>query len=192
MGVPKALVVRADGESWLQRGIRVLLASGCDPVLTVLGASAEAATALVRSGFPEELAEDRVRVVVADGWAEGVGGSLRAGLSAVQAVEGVSVAAITLVDLPALEAAAVRRLLSGAGPGTLRQASYDGEPGHPVIVGVEHLSDLAAAVAGDRGARPYLVQHGVDEIDCSDLGGGFDVDAPGVGAEREDLRLPPR
>jgi CTP:molybdopterin cytidylyltransferase MocA len=190
MGGPKALILPADGEGWLHRGVRVLLEAGCDPVVVVLGASADDAGELLRAGFAEELAAGRVRIAVADGWAEGLGASLRTGIAALPAVPGfsasavsalsfVSAVAITLVDLPQLEVEAVRRVLEGAGPRTLRQAFYEGRPGHPVVVGAEHLSDLAEALAGDEGARPYLRAHGVEEVDCTDLGGGSDVDTPG-------------
>ncbi|MFB2581498.1 NTP transferase domain-containing protein [Herbiconiux sp. P15] len=127
--------------------------------------------------------------VVAEGWEEGIAASLRAGLGAARSViagdsrgGGTALApsavVITLVDLPGLEAAAVRRLVEGAGPTTLRQAFYDGRPGHPVVVGIDHLDPLAAAVSGDTGARPYLTAHGAEHVDCTDLGGGDDVDTP--------------
>ncbi|MCS5722452.1 nucleotidyltransferase family protein [Herbiconiux sp. CPCC 203407] len=182
MGGPKALVVPAAGEGWLHRGVRVLLEAGCDPVVVVLGASADDAAELLRAGFADELAAGRVRIAVATAWEEGLGASLRTGIAAVRAltaVSGISAVAITLVDLPELEGEAVRRLLQGAGPTTLRQAFYEGRPGHPVVVGAEHLPALTEALAGDEGARPYLRAHGVEEVDCSDLGGGSDVDTPG-------------
>lgn len=182
MGGPKALVVPAAGEGWLHRGVRVLLEAGCDPVVVVLGASADDAAELLHAGFADELAAGRVRIAVATGWEEGLGASLRTGIAAVRAVtavSGISAVAITLVDLPELGSEAVRRLLQGVGPTTLRQAFYEGGPGHPVVVGAGHLPALAEALAGDEGARPYLRAHGVEEVDCSDLGGGSDVDTPG-------------
>jgi CTP:molybdopterin cytidylyltransferase MocA len=158
--------------------------------VVVLGASADDAAELLRAGYASELASGRVRIAVAAGWAEGLGASLRTGIAAVRAlpavpgssvpaVPAVSAVAITLVDLPGLEVAAVRRVLEGAGPRTLRQAFYEGRPGHPVVVGAEHLPNLAEALAGDEGARPYLRTHGVEEVDCTDLGGGSDVDSLG-------------
>ena len=69
-GMPKALV--GEGE-WLRRAVGALVEGGCDPAVVVLGASAERAAALVPSG---------ARVVVAPGWDEGMGASLRAGLAA--------------------------------------------------------------------------------------------------------------
>ena len=43
MGRPKALVVDADGTSWLARGVEALRAGGCDEVAVVLGAAVDEA-----------------------------------------------------------------------------------------------------------------------------------------------------
>jgi molybdenum cofactor cytidylyltransferase len=48
-----------------------------------------------------------------------------------------------------------------------------------VLVGRAHWRPLAAAVRGDMGAGPYLRAHGATAVDCTDLGGGDDVDRPG-------------
>ena len=48
-------------------------------------------------------------VVVADGWDEGMGASLRAGLTAL-AEGGADAALVTLVDLPDVDAAVLRRV----------------------------------------------------------------------------------
>ncbi|MGD8195082.1 nucleotidyltransferase family protein [Herbiconiux sp. P18] len=177
MGRPKALVVGTDGEPWIVRGARVLLAGGCDEVLVVLGASAAEARELLATGGLGE----RVRATDARRWAEGLSASLAHGVAAAHEA-GAEVALISLVDLPDLTPDAVQRLLAGTGPATLAQAFYDGRPSHPVAIGRDHLLALRDALtrppASDRGARPYLVAHGAAEIDCTDLGGGTDVDRP--------------
>lgn len=100
--------------------------------------------------------------------------SLRAGLAATDA----DVVLVTLVDLPALPAAAVARLLAGADRATLRRAVYDGRPGHPVVLGRDHVDAAASSARGDRGAGPYLRAQGAESVECSDLWDGRDVDAP--------------
>ncbi|WP_382304719.1 NTP transferase domain-containing protein [Herbiconiux sp. UC225_62] len=87
-------------------------------------------------------------------------------------------AIVTLVDLPELRPDAIRRVASGATETTLRQATYSGRPGHPVVIGAAHFTALRASLHGDVGARPYLRAHGVEAVDCTDLGGGDDVDTP--------------
>lgn len=168
-GGPKALRRDADGMPWLHRAVTALRGGGCDPVLVVLGADAERARALV----PAE-----ARVVVADAWAEGLSASLRAGLAA--APREVTVVVLTLVDLPRLPVAAVERLLAAPlEPATLRRATYDGRPGHPVVIGRDHWEAAAASADGDRGAGRYLRDHGAESVDLSGVWDGADDDTPG-------------
>lgn len=173
MGRPKALVRDPDGRAWLDVAVDVVLAGGCDEVLVVLGAAADEA----RGSVPDRV---DVRVVVAERWADGLGASLDAGLGALADDPDVVAALVTLVDLPGLPPAAVRRVL-GARAGrsaVLRQAEYDGRPGHPVVVGREHWAALRASLEGDRGAGPYLRAAGAERIGCEDLWDGEDQDRP--------------
>lgn len=167
MGMPKALVREADGTSWLLRSIDALRAAGGDEIVVVLGARAEEA---------RSLAPDGVRVVVADDWADGMAASLRCGLRALETGE---LAVVTLVDLPDVGPDVVRRVVATAsGPATLARASYDGLPGHPVLLGSDHWAAIAADIAGDRGAKSYLRRHDCALVECGDLATGADQDEP--------------
>src|SRR3954447_10631321 len=106
MGRPKALVRDADGTSWLQRAVEVLLDGGCNGVTVVLGAGADEAVSLL-----DGLGVD---VVVAHDWDEGMSASLRSGLESLMGSD-AEAAVVTLVDLPDLTAAVVRRVLSERG-----------------------------------------------------------------------------
>ena len=160
-GGPKALV-----PGWLDDATRLLLDGGCDRVVVVLGAGADEARALLP-------ADPRITSVVAGDWAAGLGASLRTGLAHATG----DAVLVTLVDLPGTPVAVVDRVLEDVSRDALRQATYDGRPGHPVLVGADHWTPLAESVGGDRGARPYLVSHGVTEIECGDLHHGRDEDA---------------
>src|SRR3954451_15097979 len=141
MGRPKALV-----EGWLVRAVESL--ADCDQVVVVLGAAADVARPLLD-------AHD-VTIVVAPDWEEGMGASLRAGLMHLQHGD-ASRCVVTLVDLPDVAAPVVRRLLDL--PDTedvLARATYDGRPGHPVLLGRAHWPGVIEEVEGDRGARGYL------------------------------------
>lgn len=166
-GGPKGLA-RADGEPWVARAVRTLRTGGCDPVLVAVGAEADAVSALVPSGA--------VVLRVAD-WAEGLSASLRAGLGAWAEGAPASALLIVTVDTPDLPIAAVERMRAHAHEDALAQAVYRGRPGHPVLIGRRHAPGLAASLAGDRGARPYLVAHAALEVECGDLWSGEDVDA---------------
>ncbi|MGI5187363.1 nucleotidyltransferase family protein [Promicromonospora sp. CA-289599] len=189
-GMPKALVRDDDGVPWVQLACRALLDGGCVDVVVVLGARADDARDLVPA---------TATVVVATDWASGIAASLRAGLAAAESLpagratasgrsaggaSGADVAVVSLVDLPGLRADAVRRVLAVSGEPdaarhALARAVYGGEPGHPVLVGRAHWRPLADAVQGDTGAGPYLRAHAAAAVDCTDLGGGDDVDRAG-------------
>jgi CTP:molybdopterin cytidylyltransferase MocA len=84
---------------------------------------------------------------------------------------------VSLVDLPDVDAAVVRRVAAAAsGSGALARAAYDGVPGHPVLIGSTHWAAVATEVAGDAGARSYLARHDVVLVECGDLATGRDVD----------------
>lgn len=167
MGFPKALARDPDGTSWLVRSVAVLREGGCDRVVVVLGARAEEAKALV----PPD-----VQVVVAEDWADGMAASLRCGLQALDVGE---LAVLTLVDLPDVRPDVVERVLAlASGPTALVRASYDGLPGHPVVLGRDHWAAVADDVVGDQGAQRYLRRHRCAMVECGDLATGADQDEP--------------
>lgn len=179
LGMPKALVRDADGVLLVDRAVRALTGAGCAEVTVVVGAAAdEVRSALAADGGPVH-AGDRVRVVEAPGWDEGMGASLRTGLEAL--AEGRADAVlVTLVDLPDVGEAVCRRLLAAVPvtAGALARAAYRGVPGHPVLLGRDHWAGIRAAAVGDRGARDYLAEHPPALVECGDLGTGADADTP--------------
>ncbi len=169
MGRPKALVSDVDGTSWLQHAVEVLFDGGCSGVTVVLGAEADEAVRLL-----DGLGVD---VVLAHDWAQGMSASLRSGLESLAGSE-AEVAVVSLVDLPDLTAAVVRRVLSEReGDEALVRASYHGRPGHPVVLGRAHWPAVVRGVRGDTGARDYLAQRDTLLVECGDLAGGLDVDS---------------
>jgi len=180
-GGPKALRRDPDGTSWLARGVRVLLAGGCADVLVVLGCGSAEAQALLTAELAKEV---RLRTVEAPDWSQGLSASLRAGLAAASATDSSAVL-VHLVDLPDVTAAVVARVLSAApgGPAALARARYRGRPGHPVLIGADHLAPLVAQLAApepgaaDAGARSYLAgQAALLLVECGDLASGQDRD----------------
>ena len=169
MGMPKALVRDDDGTSWLRRSLAAMRDGGCAEITVVLGAGAAEARLLL---------DGSVHAVIAGDWAEGMGASLRTGLRALGDADTDAVV-VSLVDLPDVGAEVVRRLLDLAtDPGVLARAAYDGEPGHPVLLGHDHWAGVLATARGDRGARDYLTEHEVLLVECGDLATGRDRDEP--------------
>lgn len=186
-GRPKASVVE-QGVSWLALAVDALAGGGCAEVVVVLGAETEQSRTLL---------DGDVRVVVAEDWQQGMSASLRRGLEAIAgAGPEVDRVVVHLVDLPDVGAAVVDRVLAAApGRGALARATYDGRPGHPVVLGRDHWAAVAATVTGDRGAGAYLAEHGATRVECGDLASGRDHDrqrhghgdgpvGPAGGAER--------
>lgn len=166
-GGPKALA-RIDGVRLVDRMVAIARDGGCDPVVVVEGAA---------SLEPVEGA----RVVRADGWAEGMGASLRTGLAALP--EDAAACVVLLVDIPWLTGAAIRHLLDGW-PGTgAGMAGYDGRRRHPAVLAREVWPEVAELAVGDEGARAWMRTHPdrVTEVDCTGLADPTDVDVPGRG-----------
>ncbi len=156
-GAPKQHLMLADV-------LRAVRASSVDEIVVVAGAHP---------------LETDARVVECPDWPRGMGASLRCGLAALGA--SVEAAVVCLADGPELKAAAIDRVIDAwhASAADVFAASYDGDRGHPVLLG-----RAAWPTVPDEGARslvPVLVE-------CDDLGAPGDVDYP------EDLpeRLRPR
>lgn len=166
-GTPKALVSH-NGSLFVESAARTLVQAGLEPVVVVLGAAADEVRASARL--------DGVTLVDNPDWASGMGSSLRVGLRAVGAADAV---VVLPVDTPGVTVEAVMRLAELSEPDVLARATYDGEPGHPVIIGRGHFAGVMASAAGDQGAREYLRRSAVRTIPCEDVADGADVDQPG-------------
>ena len=184
LGTPKALV-RLGGELLVERGFRLLLDGGCDPVVVVVGAAADTVRAEA----------DLAGALVVDNhdWASGMASSLRAGLDALAATPAVA-ALVALVDQPFVGTAAVARLVALADVDAVAVATYRGVGGHPVLLGRETWGEAARVATGDRGARDFLSTAGdrVRRIPCDGTGDPDDLDTPAAFAAAADrLRTEP-
>ncbi len=130
-------------------------------VVVVLGAAADQVLQRVELG--------RAEAVLCEEWADGQSASLRRG---VEALDGADKAIVTLGDAPLLTPEVIRLFVDQ--PGATR-ASYDGRPGHPVVLGPEQFAAVAG-LRGDEGARGIL--RGGLMIECGRLCPGIDVDTP--------------
>ena len=159
LGSPKQLV-RLGEENLLERAIRVAREAGCEPVVVVLGASAEAIRSHCSLG--------EAQVVVNEGWASGMGGSIGVGVGALQDVDGC---VVMTCDMPAVTAAHLRLLMI---KGEVTASSYAGRKGIPAFFPTAMFGELME-LRGDVGARGLLVG-----ARCVELAGGeLDVDTVG-------------
>lgn len=177
MGGPKALL-RHEGQLLVERAIAVARAGGCDNVVVVLGAQADQVRAQANL--------DDCLVVENPAWSKGMGTSLGAGLNTLAASGLPAVAALVmLVDTPGVTPAAVARVIALPYKAALVTAAYQGRRGHPVMLGRDHWSGVAALATGDVGARAYLSAHSgrVQQVGCDDIADDTDIDTPAAAAD---------
>jgi CTP:molybdopterin cytidylyltransferase MocA len=153
-----------DGAPMLEHVLRTMTGAGLGRVVVVLGSHAEEVAAAVDLHGAE--------AVVCQRWADGQSASLACGLAELEDADAVL---IVLGDQPRVSPEAVQRVLAAGGPAA--RATYDGRPGHPVLVSQELFRRLRN-MTGDQSARNVLMSAGVVDVPCDDLGGGEDVDTP--------------
>jgi CTP:molybdopterin cytidylyltransferase MocA len=159
-GARPKLMAALGGRPLLEHAIGAQCAvDGIDRIVVVLGAHADELLACVNFM--------RAEPVVFHEWREGMGGSLRRG---VRVLDGAERVIVTLGDQPLVSSAVIDRFLD-ASPGT--RATYDGRPGHPVVLGAEQLRAVRE-LCGDHGARELLGD--APTIECGQLCSGRDVD----------------
>jgi len=132
--------------------------------LVVLGARADEVRAAVIDA----------QVVVADDWATGQAASLRAGVAALADADA---ALVLLADMPFVTRAVCEAVISAGEGHDAARATYDGRPGHPVLLGRAVL-DAVPSLSGDQGARDLLTRFDVATVDATGLADPTDIDTP--------------
>jgi molybdenum cofactor cytidylyltransferase len=171
MGSPKQLL-RVDGITLVRRAAEIALASRCQAVYLVAGAAAEA----VR----QEVCSLDLEVVENRRWEEGLAGSIRVGIEAVQAERPELDAAILApVDQPRLHTPLLNRLIEvfEGGEREIVACSYAGTVGAPALFARPHFSELTA-LRGDRGAKSVLEAHEAELAQVPFPDGATDLDTP--------------
>jgi len=171
MGGPVKQLATVDGEPLVRRAARAALGSRARPVIVVTGHAHDAVAAA--------LAGLDVAIVHNPAYAEGLSASLKAGLAAVPAeADG---AAVLLADMPAIDAAAIDRLVEAFDPARgalVAVATVNGRRGNPVVWSRRFFPELAA-VTGDTGGRALIGRDPAAVVEV-ELGAaaGLDVDTP--------------
>jgi molybdenum cofactor cytidylyltransferase len=168
-GSPKQLAA-VGGRPMLVRVLDALLElEGRDAIAVVLGANADRLGPLVR--------HESVNVVLNPDYAQGMAGSIRAGLAAAPAdSRGVLIA---LADQVAVTSDDLRQLVIcwQQRPDRIVAAQYTGTTGAPAIFPSELFGELAA-LQGDRGARALLSLHADRVVAVPMPSAALDVDTP--------------
>ncbi|MHB8283525.1 MAG: nucleotidyltransferase family protein [Caulobacteraceae bacterium] len=122
--------------------------------------------------------DDRLGVIRSPHWADGLSASLKAGVAQLSADRrGVY---IFLGDMPRIPQGVLAPLAAALAAGaSAAVATFDGEMGHPALIGAPLFASLDA-LTGDRGARAVLERLGpaLARIAAESDGVLFDVDTP--------------
>ncbi len=172
LGQPKQLL-EYQGETLLNRAIRIAIEAGATPVLVVLGAHAQVVRASIQSRSAVAVHNDR--------WRQGMGSSVQIGMRALGVcapdVEGV---VLMGCDQPRLSTDHLRSLISAfasqGSPGIVG-SSYAGIHGVPALFPREAFADLRA-LRGEKGARSVIERAGFPVFPVEFEGGEVDIDKP--------------
>lgn len=171
MGGPNKLLATFDGVPLVRRSAAMLVESAVASTVAVLGHQAGAVRGAL-AGLP-------LRIVDNPDFADGLAGSLRAGIAALpREASGVLVA---LADMPNIRPADIDRLVAAfrreSGSAIVR-ATHAGKRGNPVIL-PRALFPAVRSLDGDTGARHLVETSGLPVIDV-ELGeaASLDVDTP--------------
>ncbi len=170
-GSPKQLH-RVGGVSLVRRAAETARSAGCRPLVVVLGAAADA--------IAPELDPGACAIVVHEGWREGMGSSIRAGVARLrEEAPDCPAALLLLADQPAVSEPLLRALIERfrLGPEPAAACRYGGILGPPAIFSASLFEELES-LSGDEGARSLLRSGriAVAEIDFPE--GVNDVDQP--------------
>ncbi|MBN9091661.1 MAG: molybdopterin-binding/glycosyltransferase family 2 protein, partial [Reyranella sp.] len=162
MGGRNKLLAEVGGRKLVRIVAEQVLASRASSVVVVTGHQ--------REEVEQALAGLNVRFVHNPAFAEGQGGSVRAGIDAVP--ESADGAVICLGDMPLVDAAMIDRMIEAFSPGAgslIVVPVSNGRRGNPVVWSRRYFGDLVK-LDGDFGARHLIVQH-ADAVTEVEVGG---------------------
>ncbi|MGB0504760.1 MAG: NTP transferase domain-containing protein, partial [Pikeienuella sp.] len=174
MGGADKLTMDTDKGPLIRRAAVALTSADVDEVVVVTRKDDEARLAAL-DGI------DGLRFVENLAAAEGMGASIRAGMTLVDpAADAVLIA---LADMPDVQGADIDRLIAAFSPDDgreiIRAATADGAPGNPVLFG-RRFFEMLATSEGDEGARRILAAHGnlIEFVRLSGEAAKTDLDTP--------------
>jgi molybdenum cofactor cytidylyltransferase len=168
MGRPKALLPWL-GESLLRRAVKAAAACPCDPIHVVVGCRGDALVA--------ELEGLDVAITRNEGWADGIGSSISAGISDLP--NDCSGVLLMLCDQPFVTPELLSKLLEvRARRDTPIVASRYGSTLGPPAYFDASLFGKLAVLEGDRGAKSILLENSDSVATVEFAKGEIDIDTP--------------
>ncbi len=172
MGRPKALLPLGAGETFLSRIVGTLRSAGVEEIVVVAGADA----APIRAAVAERALP--ARVVENPDCERGQLSSLLVGIAEVERPD-VRAAIVTLIDVPLVSAATVRRMLEAyeAGSAQIVRPARGAQHGHPVVFDRVLFDEFRRADPRE-GAKGVVRRHSPLNVEVDDPGAFVDIDTP--------------
>ena len=155
MGEENKLLLPIDGVPMIRYVTANVLSAGFDPVVVVTG--------FERRQVDGALAGLEISIVNNASWADGMAGSIFAGISALP--EGTVGNLIALGDMPLVSVETLKRLRAEfkSGDGMIVYPLYDGRQANPVIFPEKYFGEILSAT-GDRGCKKVLKRYPEDAV----------------------------
>ncbi|MBW2190547.1 MAG: molybdopterin-binding/glycosyltransferase family 2 protein [Deltaproteobacteria bacterium] len=172
MGQTNKLTIPVDGTPMVARVVDALRESGVEKIFVVTGHAAEE--------IRDALGERDVEMVHNPNYEEGMGTSVRTGVSAVgDDFDGVLVA---LADMPWVSSAVIDRLLDAFSPDgdlSIYIPMFGRKRGNPVLWGSRHFPELRQ-LSGDVGGKSLFHRHAeaICYVDVESAAVNIDIDTP--------------
>jgi molybdenum cofactor cytidylyltransferase len=172
MGGPNKLLAELGGKTLVRIAAEQALASRASDVIVVTGHQAEE--------VEKSLAGLKLKFVENPNFADGLAGSVKAGIAAVP--EDADAAVVLLGDMPLIDAHLIDRLIEAFAPdrgGLIVVPVSDSRRGNPVLWSRRFFNELMT-LDGDIGARHLIAKHGeaVAEVPVEGHGAFLDIDTP--------------
>jgi molybdenum cofactor cytidylyltransferase len=172
MGRPKALLP-IDGQTFIERIVGALTASGLSRIIVVLGFNADE--------LRRKIEHLPVEIVVNPDYKLGQLSSLQTAIRLLERDKDCAGMLVHLVDHPYIDPALVRSMLQrfAAAPSLIVVPRHQGKRGHPVLFARPLFAELLA-VPMDQGAKAVVNAHIGEtlEIDTGEVGVTLDIDTP--------------
>jgi molybdenum cofactor cytidylyltransferase len=182
MGTPKQLL-KFGKNTLLGHVLENVRNSRVDEIILVLGFAAEP--------IQRELLLEGVKVVLNHDYQEGMGGSLRIGLSAIRPTSGAAL--IVLADQPFVQPTTLNRLIDyhRQHQPQILVPLYKGFRGNPVLLDRSVFPELMG-LAGDIGCRAIFGNHleGIHKLPLDDMGILLDIDNAEDFEKLREIKLP--
>jgi molybdenum cofactor cytidylyltransferase len=172
LGQPKQLLPWGGG-TLLENAVRAAADAGCAPILVITGAGAER----VASALTHTAAE----IVYHPDWAEGIGSSIAAGITALaRLAPDCDAVMLTVCDQPLVTGAVLARLrqaLMEHGGKSIAASAYANTLGVPALFSRRWFPALAG-LSGHTGAKRVIEANSSEVISCPFPDGVCDIDTP--------------